>query len=206
MIGFFLPTISLSSAPRGLSGFTRGPTSITLSWFIDINIDHFVVEVKEIQTQRLWRFDTVNTYFNVTSLHPYYIYGCRVAAVAVFHGPFSTPVQVRTEEDGKMVNTEYIHVTSAKNIEMTFPFSPQFTSSEFSCHSNYSSISISIVGPSTISTPKWISSTVFDQTQRCWNNHPSDFKHKWSNHPKPPAFRYLPHICCSRNNKGWTLL
>ena len=96
--------ISAPNEPSGLSGFAQGPTVITLSWLMGVNIDHFVVEVNEILTQRLWRFDTVNTHFNITSLHPYYIYECRVAAIAVIQGPFSTPVQVRTGEDGKMVN------------------------------------------------------------------------------------------------------
>lgn len=69
-----------------------------------INIDHFVVEVNEIQTQQLHRVETVNTHINITSLHPYYVYECRVAAVTVIRGPFSTAVQVRTGEDGKIVN------------------------------------------------------------------------------------------------------
>ena len=69
-----------------------------------INIDHFVVEVNEIQTQQLHRVETVNTHINITSLHPYYVYECRVAAVTVIRGPFSTAVQVRTGEDGKIVS------------------------------------------------------------------------------------------------------
>ena len=100
---------SLSSAPdepSGLSGFARGPTVITLTWIrMGINIDHFVVEVNEIQTQQLLHtVETVNTHINITSLHPYYVYECRVAAVTVIRGPFSTAVQVRTGEDGKIVN------------------------------------------------------------------------------------------------------
>ena len=105
---------SAPNEPSELSGFAHGPTVITLTWLMDINIDHFVVEVNEIQTQQFWRFDTVNTHFNITSLHPYYLYECRVAAVAVVRGPFSTPVQVRTEEDGKMVNFKLASVTKMK--------------------------------------------------------------------------------------------
>jgi len=72
------------------------------------------VNVTEVETGRKLRYSTESTEIVIRNLHPYYLYECRVAAVAVVCGPFSTPVQVRTEEDGKVVNFKLASVTKMK--------------------------------------------------------------------------------------------
>ena len=99
--------IAPSSPPRGLSGYPYGPTVIGLTWSppqaMDINgiIDHYVVEVNEIHTGRSWTFQATNPHINISSLHPYYIYECQVAAFTFVQGPFTSPLQVLSGEDGR---------------------------------------------------------------------------------------------------------
>ena len=99
--------IAPSSPPRGLSGYTYGATIISLIWSppptMDINgiIDYYVVEVNEIHTGRSWTFQATDPHINISSLHPYYIYECQVAAFTFVQGPFTPPLQVVSGEDGK---------------------------------------------------------------------------------------------------------
>ena len=99
--------IAPRSPPRGLSGYAYGPTIIGLTWSpppaMDINgiIDYYVVEVNEIHTGRSWKFQATVNDINISSLHPYYIYECQVAAFTFVQGPFTSPLQVVTGEDGK---------------------------------------------------------------------------------------------------------
>ena len=103
------------SPPRGLSAYAYGPTVIGLTWSppptMDINgvIDYYVVEVNEIHTGRSWTFQATDPHMNISSLHPYYIYECKVAAFTFVQGPFTNPLQIVSGEDGK---TSYLQVIS----------------------------------------------------------------------------------------------
>ena len=100
-----------SSPPQGLSGFNLSSTGITISWSppptIDTNgvIQHYTVEVDEVWTGHRLTFYPTNTNINIGALHPYYVYQCRVAAVTVAQGPFTSNLQIVTGEDGKSCAT-----------------------------------------------------------------------------------------------------
>ena len=99
--------IAPRSPPSGLSGYAYGPNVIGLTWSppptMDINgiIDYYLVEVDEIHTGRSWTFQATGLHINISSLHPYYTYESQVAAFTFVQGPFTSPLQVVTGEDGK---------------------------------------------------------------------------------------------------------
>ena len=65
-------------------------------------IRHYEVTVSALQNSRRGQtFTTVETELTVMMLLPYSDYECSVAAVTVERGPFSTPVQAQTFQDGK---------------------------------------------------------------------------------------------------------
>lgn len=94
-----------------MSGFNLSSTAISISWSspptIDINgvIQHYTVEVDEVWTGHTLTFYPTNTNISVGALHPYYVYQCRVAAVTVAQGPFTSNLQIVTGEDGKSYAT-----------------------------------------------------------------------------------------------------
>ena len=60
-----------------------------------------MVLLQEINTGTILYYNVTDTEITVSSLHPYYMYECRIAAVTVSTGPFSTVLTVITKQAGK---------------------------------------------------------------------------------------------------------
>ena len=80
-------------------------TAIYLSWSLPLiqgsNIQHYIVKVDELETSRDWTLYAVETHANVISLHPYYTYVCKVAAVIYL---YTSPITVITHQAGIYFN------------------------------------------------------------------------------------------------------
>ena len=82
-------------------------TSFTISWdppSIEHQngiIAHYTVVLVEEETGFVYENISFSTSLSAHSLHPAYTYQCSVAAHTVAQGPFSQPINVTTEEDGK---------------------------------------------------------------------------------------------------------
>ena len=78
-----------------------------LLWSVPSMADHngiirnYTIIVTEENTGRELVLTSSSTSQRIESLHPFYNYTCRVAAVTVGVGPFSLPVTITTAEDGK---------------------------------------------------------------------------------------------------------
>ena len=62
-----------------------------------------MVTLQEINTGTTLYYNVTDTEITVFSLHPYYMYECRIAAVTVSTGPFSTALTVITIQAGKKI-------------------------------------------------------------------------------------------------------
>ena len=96
-----------SLSPSRLSGDVRSSTLVVFTWVappaIDQNgvINHYVVKLREINTDVVWSFVAVDEDISIGSLHPFYYYECTVAAsTSVGTGPRSTAVRVQMDEEG----------------------------------------------------------------------------------------------------------
>ena len=82
-------------------------TTITLSWDpppsdqINGYIRHYVITVTESETALEFEEQSNYTQVTVQSLHPYYTYTCRVAAVTTGPGPYIGNLTIQSPEDGK---------------------------------------------------------------------------------------------------------
>ena len=84
-----------------------GPTSIALSWSppgppsaVNGIIREYSVTVENVNLAEVETYIAFGTSINITNLHPYTEYSCRVAAVTVAMGPLSLPVNITTDQDG----------------------------------------------------------------------------------------------------------
>ena len=83
---------------------------MTLSWdpppFDQINgyIRHYNVVVTERETASEFQEQPTNTRVTLQSLHPYYTYICRVAAVTTGPGPYTGNLTIQLPEDGMIIN------------------------------------------------------------------------------------------------------
>ena len=97
-----------SAPPRNLSVISMNSTTLTLSWdpppFHQINgyIRHYIVVVTEHETTSEFQEQPTNTQVTIQSLHPYYTYACRVAAVTTGPGPYTGNLTIQLPEDGKI--------------------------------------------------------------------------------------------------------
>ena len=82
-------------------------SSLTLTWqppsVENLNgiIRQYIVQIVETDTGRTLTIASNNTEVTVEDLHPFYIYICRIAAETVELGPYSAPITVQLNEDGK---------------------------------------------------------------------------------------------------------
>lgn len=82
-------------------------TSFTLTWqppsFEGRNgiIQQYVIRVQEVDTGRMFTETSNTTEVTVENLHPFYSYNSRIAAETIGLGPFSAPITVQLNEDGK---------------------------------------------------------------------------------------------------------
>ena len=82
-------------------------SSLTLTWQPPSLESHngiirqYVIEVVESNTGITSTVTSNVTEVTVEDLHPFYIYNCRIAAETIQVGPFSSPIAVQLNEDGK---------------------------------------------------------------------------------------------------------
>ena len=88
MISFNSKTITLSWEPP--------PSDQTNGY-----IEHYVVTVTELETASEFQDQSNYTQVTLQSLHPYYTYTCRVAAVTTGPGPYTGNLTIQLPEDGK---------------------------------------------------------------------------------------------------------
>ena len=63
-------------------------------------IQRYTIIIIEHETASNTTIVTINTSLNLTSLHPYYVYGITVAAETIAIGPFSSPIVIQMPESG----------------------------------------------------------------------------------------------------------
>ena len=82
-------------------------TSLTLTWqppsFESRNgvIQQYSIEIVEVNTGRIMTTTSNTTGVTVGNLHPFYTYNCRIAAETIGVGPYTTPITVQLDEDGR---------------------------------------------------------------------------------------------------------
>ena len=97
-----------SEAPPNLSGYAVNSTTIALMWdAIALEnqnglLRHYLVFVLELDTGEIDMYTAGATQLNISGLHPYYTYTCKVAAVTIRIGPFSQSVSIITPQDGDL--------------------------------------------------------------------------------------------------------
>ena len=65
-------------------------------------IREYSIIIEDTRTAgELESYIALGTSINITNLHPYTNYSCRVAAITVAIGPFSPSVNITTDQDGK---------------------------------------------------------------------------------------------------------
>ena len=62
-----------------------------------------MVTLQETNTGTTLYYNVTDTEVIVSSLHPYYSYECRIAAVTVSMGPFSTALTIITKQAGEKI-------------------------------------------------------------------------------------------------------
>lgn len=94
--------------PTNVFGFPVGSDSIHVLWYAppeeSLNgiLRYYLIHLFEEETSRDI-FEPASNATYVSSLHPFYTYVIRVAAVTVGVGPFSSNITIRTGQDGEMV-------------------------------------------------------------------------------------------------------
>ena len=100
-------TTAPTAPPRNLSTIFVNSTTITLFWDpppsdqINGYIRHYLVVVTEHETVSEFQVQSNSTQVTLQSLHPYYTYTCRVAAVTTGPGPYTRNITVQLLEDGE---------------------------------------------------------------------------------------------------------
>jgi len=65
-------------------------------------IQHYLVNVTELNTGITSSYTASRTNFTLFSLHPYYSYSITVSAVTIATGPPSSPIVVTTDSESKL--------------------------------------------------------------------------------------------------------
>ena len=95
-------------APDNVTGAAINSSSIEVTWDPPARnlqngyIVEYRVRITETDTGTLSTRTVTDTSLTLTSLHPYYVYSFSLAAVTVGIGPYSTAVNVTTDEAGKL--------------------------------------------------------------------------------------------------------
>lgn len=96
-----------SVAPTNVRGFAPDHSTISLEWdappilLLNGILTAYIVNVTERETGFTFERNTTATSIILDSLHPHYVYECRVAAYTVDQGPFSTVFAVQVLMAGK---------------------------------------------------------------------------------------------------------
>ena len=82
-------------------------SSIILDWDLPpvmglaAQLDHYLVNINELETSRSWTFFAVQSHATILSLHPYFTYVCRVAIVTDITHPYTNTISLLTHEECK---------------------------------------------------------------------------------------------------------
>ena len=107
MLVLYVPISAPSSPPEKVTSGIVTSTSIILVWqpppLESQNgiIRSYEIVLVETQTVTTSVYSTTETTITISSLHPYYVYEYRVAAVTDATGPYSDPLSVQTLPAGK---------------------------------------------------------------------------------------------------------
>jgi len=99
--------VAPASPPTNITGHSVDSTTIVLSWSPpqpenqNGNIRNYTLSVTEQDTGRQFSLVSDDTQEIITSLHPSYSYIIAISAVTVAGGPYSTHIEIVTEEDCK---------------------------------------------------------------------------------------------------------
>ena len=112
-----------SAPPSNFSFISMSSTTITLSWDPPLSdqtngyIQHYVITVTEHETTSEIQEQSNYTQVTLQSLHPYYTYTCRVAAVTTGSGPYTGNITIQLPEDGKISlnNNVLLYLTTYLN-------------------------------------------------------------------------------------------
>ena len=101
-----------------MRGFAADHSSIVLEWdppptlLTNGIITAYIIKVIERETGLRFEHNTTATSITLDSLHPHYIYECRIAAKTVETGPFSTVFAVQVLMAGKTTPKDFfVHFT-----------------------------------------------------------------------------------------------
>ena len=107
IIIFCICVIAPSNPPEQLHVTAISSSSLSLTWSpppVDTRngiIREYRINITELDTGRELVLYSITTFLIATSLHPYYVYVCRVSAFTVGYGPYSEGIQITTPEDGE---------------------------------------------------------------------------------------------------------
>ena len=112
--------LTFSSAPTipplSPTGVAVSSRSLSLSWsppppeHQNGIIRHYLVNITELETGRIFHHMTPATSIQISLLHPYYTYNWRVSAYTVEMGPYTNISTVTTPEDGQFHSQDLEHV------------------------------------------------------------------------------------------------
>ena len=97
--------VAPSAAPQLVTLNDVNSTFISISWIppppTQQNgiVRHYEVQVENDASGEVHIMETISSSINIYSLKPFSLYRCRVAAVTVTTGPFSTDLNVTTLQD-----------------------------------------------------------------------------------------------------------
>jgi receptor-type tyrosine-protein phosphatase Q len=114
--------------PINFIGNAVSSTAIYISWSLPIvqgiSINHYVLNVNELETNRSWTFHVVETHANVISLHPYYNYICKVAAVENVTHPYTTSITVTTHQAAPTGPPQNIQFSPSSSTTLVLTWQP----------------------------------------------------------------------------------
>lgn len=98
---FVITSAAPSAPPQNIDGFALNHTAIELTWgpppLYQQNgfITSYFINVTERETGLVFMYSTTTLQIVLDSLHPDYVYECRVAAITVAQGPYTSTFAVR---------------------------------------------------------------------------------------------------------------
>ena len=133
-----------------------GPTSIALSWSppgppsaVNGIIREYSVTVENVNLAEVETYIAFGTSINITNLHPYTEYSCRVAAFTVAMGPLSLSVNITTDQDGNYMykKTCIVVFKSINTLTTVFFLAPSSSPEQFTATATSTSVMLLLWNP-----------------------------------------------------------
>lgn len=109
--------VAPSVAPTNVRGLAINHSTISLEWdspptlLLNGILTAYIIDVTERETGYTFERNTTTTSIILDSLHPHYVYECRVAAYTIESGPFSTVFAVQVLMAGTIhCQKELLHI------------------------------------------------------------------------------------------------